>query len=113
MASLRQSARNLYNDVLAPPHLRLFILGRPWWSFGGVTLPGLTTSLTFERSVRSLSAEQPARKASAYLAAIGAPVLPRGAAIVDSVPGTPPPLTEPANFRTPFAGDLDGPVSGP
>lgn len=113
-ARLRQNARGLSDDVLAPLRLRPFIVGRPWWSLGGATLAGLATGLTLGRRGRGTSAERPAWKSNAILTAISTRVRRVltsvvGAAIVANVRGA----TPPANEHALFSGDLDGPVSGP
>jgi len=48
-ARLRQSARNLTEDLLGPFNIRPFIQRRPWWSLGGAAAAGFVSGLGLGR----------------------------------------------------------------
>jgi len=59
-ARLRQSARNLSEDLLGPFNIRPFIQRRPWWSLGGAAAAGFVSGLGLGRRGGKVTGGKPA-----------------------------------------------------
>jgi hypothetical protein len=67
---LRQTARMLADEVLAPLSIRPCVARRPWWSLGGAAVTGFVVGLGLRRRGRSTGASPAAGKVHELLAAV-------------------------------------------
>jgi hypothetical protein len=69
-ARLRQTARTLADEILAPLSIRPCVARRPWWSLGGAAVTGFVVGLGLRRRGRTTGASAAGGKVHELLAAV-------------------------------------------